>query len=138
MHQICIGRFEAETGEDGYCVVSRGGSYVESSYMLCSFRKRCYTEFTVTDCALPVLGVKKDESCFVGIVTGMRFEFDTVVGVKYGNYYLYTKFKLDGDEPYEDIGIELHYITDGDRDYSSMARVYRNYKIERGECVPLK
>lgn len=128
----------AEYIDNGYMVAPRGGPYVKNSYMLCSFREQPDYEHIVEDSALPILGFLKNDICFVAIVAGMRFDYDTVVGVRNGRHYIYPRFKLDGEGAYEDICVEYRYLYGDDANYSGMARAYREYQLSRGACIPLK
>lgn len=127
----------AEEGSGGYMVAPRGGPYVNSTYMLCKFNEHKDGEQIVEDSAIALFGVKKNDLCFAAIVDGMRLDYDTVLGKKDGKYYIYPRFKLDGELPCEDISVQYH-ILDLSSEYSDMARAYRNYRLARGECVPLR
>ncbi len=126
-----------EEGKPGYMVAPRGGPYVNSTYMLCRFKGHKDGEQVIEDSAIALFGVKKSDLCFAAIVEGMRLDYDTIIGKKNGRYYIYPRFKLDGDCPYEDISVRYH-ILDTSAEYSDMARCYRNYRLGRGDCVPLK
>lgn len=128
----------ASAEEKGYMVAPRGGPYVKNSYMMCCFREQADYEHVVEDSAIALFGVKKEEYAFAGIVTGMRLDYDTIVGVKNNIHYIYPRFKLDGEGAYEDISVEYHFIKKEDADYSDIAKVYRKYQLDRGACVPLK
>ncbi len=128
----------ADETEIGYMVSSRGEPEENIDYMLCSFKKQEDNEFISMDSTMALFGVKKEDMCFAAIVTGMRYDYDTVVGVKSGRHYIYPRFKLDGDGAYEDVCVEYHTLTGKDANYSGMARRYRKYQIDRGACVPLK
>ena len=128
----------AEETEIGYMVSPRGDPEENINYALCRFKKQEDNEFIVHDSAIALFGVKKEDMCFAAIVTGMRCDYDTVVGVKNGVHYIYPRFKLDGDGAYEDVSVEYHTLTGKDANYSGMARRYRKYQLDRGACVPLK
>ena len=124
--------------EKGYMVAPRGGPYVKNSYMMCCFKNQNDYEHVVEDSAIALFGVKREKYAFAAIVTGMRCDYDTIVGVKNNIHYIYPRFKLDGEGAYEDISVSYYYLYGDDADYSGMAKVYRKYQLERGACVPLK
>lgn len=128
----------ASASENGYMVAPRGGPYVKSTYMICGFKEQADYEHIIEGSAIPIFGVKRETECFVAIVTGMRCDYDTVVGVKDGVHYIYPRFKLDGERAYEDVAVEYHFLKGECADYSGMARLYRKYQLDRGACVPLK
>lgn len=128
----------ADESETGYLVAPRGEPETNINYMMCSFKKMDDCEYVVEDSAIALFGVKKEDMCFAAIVTGMRCDYDTILGVKGGKYYIYPRFKLDGDGAYEDVCVEYHTLKGKDASYSGMARRYRKYQLERGACVPLK
>lgn len=127
----------ASDSEKGYMVAPKGGPYVKNSYMMCKFKKQDDYEHIVEDSAIALFGVKKEDMCFAAIVTGMRCDYDTIVGVKDGNHYIFPRFKLDGEPAYEDIAVR-YYILPNNSDYCTMAHIYRKYQLDRGACVPLK
>lgn len=128
----------ASAEEKGYMVAPRGGPYVKNSYMMCCFKSQADYEHTVEDSAIALFGIKKEKYAVSCIVTGMRCDYDTIVGVKNNIHYIYPRFKLDGEGAYEDIAVEYHYIRKNDADYCDIAKIYRNYQFARGACVPLK
>lgn len=128
----------AAAHESGYMVAPRGGPYVKSSYMMCSFRPQPDCEHIIEGSALPIFGVRRADACFVAIVTGMRCDYDTVVGVRGGIHYIFPRFRLDGERPYEDIAVRYCTLRGDNADYCGMARRYRRFQLDRGACVPLK
>lgn len=128
----------ASANETGYMVAPRGGPYSKCTYMMCCFKERDDYEHIINGASIPIFGVKKENETFVAIVTGMRSDYDTVIGVKNGVYYIYPRFTLDGEPAYEDITVRYHFLKDEDANYSGMARTYRNYQLGNGACVPLR
>lgn len=122
----------AKAGDKGYFITDRGSS----GTVLTRFVKRSDYQ-VVTDVALmPCFGFKKEQGGILAVVTGMRCDIGTVLGVKDGVYYTYPRFFLDGDEPYEDITVRYYYLKNGN--YSEMARTYRDYQLSEGGCIPLR
>ncbi|MGN0492512.1 MAG: DUF5696 domain-containing protein [Acutalibacteraceae bacterium] len=121
----------ALSGDNGYMVIPNEG-------MICTFRERENAEYISERYAMPVFGVKTDKDTFLAVVTGMAYDYSLVCGVKSGKYYVYPRFNIDGDNLYEDISISYFHLSGKDADYSGMARTYRKYQLERGECVPIK
>lgn len=125
----------AHSGDEGYFVLP--GS-TKSESMLCRFTEKADAEYVMKEYTMPIFGVKTKRGAFVAIVTGMAYSYTLVCGVKNGNYYLYPRFVLNGEQPCEDIRVEYHYLSADDGDYSGMAREYRRYQLQCGACLPLK
>lgn len=138
---------ETECGEIEYIdfeyaenIVSAGdGEYmvIPNEGMLCRFTPRPDAEYIADRYAMPIFGVKTEKSCFLAIVTGMAYNYRLISGVKNGRYYIYPRFSVGGEKMYEDISVTYCYLQGEDADYSGMARRYREYQLERGECLPL-
>ncbi len=126
--------FEASEGEDGYFVMPGGATEGTHLVRFNSGHKEgeVFNEFAYIGC----IGVKKDNLCGVCIAVGERYDFASIFTAKDGKYTLYPRFLLDGDEPYEDLSVEMHLLEGGD--YSAMAREYRKFKLERCGVRPLR
>ena len=124
----------ARDGDAGYMVLPGSVQYGD---MLCGFSGHRDTEYVADRYTMPIFGVKTDSVCFVAIVSGMAYDYSLVAGVRDGSYYLYPRFRIDGETPYEDICVEYHFLRGEDADYSGMARRYRQYQLERGACRPI-
>lgn len=124
--------FTAKAGDSGYFV------WDAPTYgtVITKFSERKDNELVNPSSAVSCYGWNQGEEGIAAIVTGMHCDFGMVCGVKENNYYLYPRFYIDGDEPYEDICIEFHKLNNGS--YAEMAKVYREYQLEFGGCVPLK
>ena len=89
---------------------------------------------------LPIFGLKTANRCWVGIVKGLRLEYDLRVAVAQGTYNVYPRFKIDKIEfdPYEDIVVDYYELTGADANYSGMAKTYRKWNLDRGWVRPLR
>ncbi len=123
----------AKTGENGYYVIA---DFDKKGSRLCFFNDKPDDERSLKQDLMPLFGVKKDGSCALVIVEGFKYEFSLVFGVKNGEYYIYPRFFLNGNVPYEDICIKL-ITMENDATYSDMAVAYRNYQLGKGVCLPL-
>ncbi len=124
--------FTASVGDEGYFVFP-GESFAGT--LLTHFTPREDDEFSAPYAHMACFGIRKNKKACLGIVTGMQHYFGLRTGVKNGKYYLYPVFPMHGEAVYEDIRIEYYHINNGD--YSDMARIYREYQLTRGGCVPL-
>ncbi len=124
--------FCAKVGDEGYFITNHGtlGTY------LTKFTPKEDNETVKDHSFISCYGWNKGKDGVLAIVTGMRYDFGMVLGLKDGVYYAYPRFYIDGDELYEDIEVELYELEDGS--YSAMARLYRNYQLTRCGCVTLK
>ncbi len=145
---LTIRRAELTTGIDHidfvpdlFCarVGDRGAFYSDAgtSGTVCTkFIPRADAE-TVRDFSfIGCFGYDRGSDGILAIVTQMRENFGTVLGVKDGNYYLYPRFFLDGKLPDTDITVEYHRLEHGS--YTEMAKKYREYQLTRGGCTPLR
>ncbi|HNX35726.1 MAG TPA: DUF5696 domain-containing protein [Kiritimatiellia bacterium] len=121
----------AVKGEAGYFVVSTGllGTFREDKGRLEERRN-----------PMPIFGMKTPRGAFVGIVTGLKYEFKTVVDVTHGVYTIFPRFLIKEMvfDPYEDLVVDFHALEGNDANYSGMARAYRAYQLGRGEVTPLR
>lgn len=123
----------AKVGDDGYYVIADAD---KKGSRLCYFNEKQDGERIYKQDLMPIFGVKKPGFCKLLIVEGFKYEFSLVFGVKDSEYYIYPRFYLNGDIPYEDIQIRLISL-ENDATYSDMAVAYRNYQLNRGACRPL-
>lgn len=131
---ITLDGFTARAGDDGYFVIADANG---KGSRLCKFNNKKDNERVYKQNLMPIFGVKKKDTCTLVIAEGYKYELHVAVGVKDGNYYLYPRFMLYGDAPYEDITLRIIEL-DGKCGYSEMAVAYRNYQLSNGICRPLK
>ncbi len=125
--------FSAEAGEEGYYVIA---NWDRKGSRLVRFDSQRCGERIFEQKLMPIFGVKKADKCVLVIAEGYKYDFDVVVGAKCGKYYIYPRFYLYGEQPFDDICLRVIEL-DKTADYSDMAVSYRNYRIERGECRTL-
>lgn len=124
--------FTAKTGDSGYFVLPFECTLgISKTY----FTKRDDTELVTDFSQIYCYGFKKETGGIIGIITGCKYDYTLVAGVKDGNYYAYPRFLTEGDAPEEDITVEYYMLENGD--YSEMARTYREYQLENEGCEPL-
>lgn len=121
----------AAKGDNGYWVLSDGriGSFKADEGEIDERRN-----------PMPIFGMKKGDKAFVAIIKGLKYEFSMRVEVKEGKYKIYPRFHIKdiGTIPYEDIIIDFIHFEGDAANYSSMAKEYRKYQLERGEVRPLR
>ena len=130
---IELGDFKAKAGDDGYFVVADAGGMVSR---LCKFNDKKDEERVYKQNLMPIFGIKKNGSCILAIVDGLKYEMYIVIGVKDGEYYMYPRFQLDGEVPYENISVRFIELG-AECGYSEMAAAYREYQLQRGACRPI-
>ncbi|MBO5255273.1 MAG: hypothetical protein J6B07_05550, partial [Opitutales bacterium] len=128
--EIVLPETSANKGESGYYIMPHG--------TLGYFTKNNGTETSRNP--IKMFGMKKSDSCVVGIVKSMELEYTTVVQAKDGKYEIFPRFNISAIEhaPYEDIIVDFVELEGDDADYSGMAKAYRKYQLDRGEVQPLK
>ena len=120
---------DAKTGEDGYAVIHQ---------LLYNFDKTEDQEHVHAKQELPIFGAKKGDSAFVAIVTGMPYDFEFHYGTKDCVNFIYPRFLIDGEVPYEEIRVEYYALHGADASYSGMGRRYRKYLLDTGFITPIK
>ncbi|MEE1050170.1 MAG: hypothetical protein U0M60_22425 [Clostridia bacterium] len=127
--------FEAEKDDEGYYVIADAN---KNGSRLVRFKERKDGERIFKQNLMPVFGVKNTKGCFLVIAEGYKYEMNVVFGVKEGLYYIYPRFIIQEQDgiPYENISIRVIRL-DGDSDYSDMAVKYREYKLNRKDCIPI-
>lgn len=133
------GYFEAQAGEEGY-FLSSGSIAHNTSLLYFTEREDFSTRDNVKEHpglnVMPVMGIRKNGNAVFMIVTGMYMDFCAHYEVKDNQYKMTAHFVLDGDDPYEDILLELYKIPNGT--YNEMAHIYRDYQIKTKGLKPIK
>lgn len=124
--------FTAKAGDEGYFVLP---FECEKGISATYFTHRPDTEYVPVFSHIYCYGMKKKKGGVIGIITGCKYDYTLVAGVKDGNYYAYPRFLTEGDLPEEDIAVEYTELEAGD--YSEMARFYREHQLKNEGCVPL-
>ncbi len=129
---IIINEAIAKKGEPGYWVIGDGrmGYFTRDKGYLSERRN-----------PLPIFGVKKGDTAFVGIVKGFKYDFSATVKVINGVYEVFPRFHFEWIKrlsPRDDIIVDFIKLKGADASYAGMARKYRQYQLERGEVKPLK
>ena len=87
---------------------------------------------------MPVMGMKTERATFVAIVKGFALESSPAVYAKNGKYQMFHRFyPKEAGGAYEDIVIDYYFLPEN-AGYPEMAKVYRNYQLERGAVKPLR
>ena len=125
--------FNASSGDDGYYVIADANA---KGSRLCKFNSKPDDERVYKQNLMPIFGIKHNGKSTLFIAEGFKYDMYLVIGVKNDNYYIYPRFMLNGNIPYEDISIKIVEL-DADDGYSEMAVAYRNYQLSRGAVKPL-
>ena len=88
---------------------------------------------------MPIFGMQNSKGAFVGIVKGLALEQKAVIRAKNGVYEVFPRFNIKEMyfDAYEEIVVDF-YPLKKDAGYSDMAKVYRNYQLNRGEVKLLR
>lgn len=121
----------AKKGDDGYFITPdcHLGTFRADKGQYISYRNR-----------VCMYGMKGPKGTFVGIMKGLKMEQKVYVRVDRGVYKLMVVYnlRLTEFEPYEDIVIDYYKLEGENANYAGMAKVYRQYQLDRNEVVPLK
>ena len=132
----------AKKGEAGFFVLG-DSSYGEFRYDDGFYMPSC--------CHMPIFGMKTPRGAFVAVVKGLRFEQTPAVEAVGGKYRVFPRFFIRDDDcnsrgkiyrsigfdPYEDIVVDFYPLPEDKSGYVDMAKVYRNYRLSRGDVKPL-
>ncbi|MBQ7725661.1 MAG: hypothetical protein IJT66_00790, partial [Clostridia bacterium] len=97
----------AQAGDEGYIVLP---NRPQNASMLCRFTEKADTEYTSDSYVMPIFGFKTAKKSLLAIVSGMAYAYTLVCGVKGGKYYVFPRFEINGEPPYEDICVEYHAL----------------------------
>ncbi len=126
----------ADIEDDGYILLPRSDKCYD--YCLCYFNKHKQEfSYDLKENNIPLWGIKSNNKNFVGIASGMRYDYSLRVSQKNGLYSVFPMYEINGENLCEDIKIEYYMLKEDEANYSSMARKYRNLKLERGEITPI-
>lgn len=120
-----------KSGDAGYYVVPAFCAGKAREYALCHFREREDEEFVFDRYYMPVVGIKHLDKCYIGILTGMRYELQQVVQIKDNIYTIKLRCPLKGKLPYDSIRLEIHDLG-AEACWTDMAREYRGYQLSHG------
>ena len=122
---------QANVGDEGYWVLSDGrmGFFTRDSGNLKNRRN-----------PMPLYGFKRGDKAIVGIVKGLKYEFEVHINVGDGKYKMYPRFLINDIvfAPYEDLIIDFYEFEGKDANYSSMGKAYRKCQLESGEVEPIR
>ncbi len=123
----------AKKGDEGYFIFERG------EYGTFKLEEGCF----IIDrgrSALPIFCMKTKQDTFMGIVKGLRLEYEIRAEINKGIYKIFPRFKIDeiGFKPYEDIIIDFVEFKGKDANYSAMARYYRSWVYSQGKIKPIR
>lgn len=126
----------ATNGDDGYMVIPRGKENCD--YSLCYFNRH-KEDFVseITESNMPIFGYKTNDKCCLCVVSGMSYDYTLVIELKNGKYSCAIRFELYGEQPYEDLSVDIYELFGENANYSGMARKYRELKIAKFGLVPL-
>jgi hypothetical protein len=142
--ELRLDDFTANARDNGFFIIPNAhnitlpGTHSNRNTAQTFFRERPDCETVFKDGNMPIFAISRNGKAILAVVTGMPFDHTLTAGVKSGNYYLYPRFELNGDLPYEDIEICFLELEGSDTDYSGIARRYRSFQLERGACIPIK
>lgn len=127
--------FTAREGDSGFFLIP--SHYYCHDTMLTEFRKREDTEAAYRYNDMPLYASAKETGAVLAVVSGMDMDYELVVGVKDGVYYIYPHFTLESG-PFEDFVIRYFRLEGEGASPAGLARRYRKYQLERGACRPMR
>ena len=127
--------FTANAGDEGFMLIPciEGSHYSALTF----FRPRENVEEVFPDSSMPLYACRRGGQTVLAIVTGMKFNYSLVLGVRDGRYYLYPRFRLNEEKAYEDIEIRFQHFSGAVR-YPELARAYRKFQLDNGNCRTLR
>lgn len=132
--EFIFDEWSVSSGTKGYYVIA---DYEKLGSQLSYFTWKEDRELLLKQNMMPIMGVKIPKGCFLMVAEGMKNEFYIRVGVRAGQYYIAARYVLEQEIPYEDISFQIVNLG-MTAEYSNMAVWYRNYRLNKGDCIPLK
>ncbi|MBO4303722.1 MAG: hypothetical protein J6A21_03995, partial [Lentisphaeria bacterium] len=127
--------FTAQTGEKGFFLMPSVAFCQETC--LTFFREREDAREVFRDNDMPLFARAGKGKALLAVVEGMKLDYELVIGVKGGRYYLYPRFLLETGM-YENIVLRYFRLTGEEATPAGMARTYRNVLLKGGEVRPLR
>lgn len=127
----------AAAGDDGYYVVPHDQQTAGDTY-LCYYREREDCEAVNRGMVMPMYGVIGKRFSCMAVVTGMTYDYELVVGVRNGSYYLFPRVQLDGHAPYETIRVEFRLLEGEKPDYNDVAHAYQDWQRVHAGMISLR
>ncbi|MBO4631710.1 MAG: hypothetical protein J5858_07285 [Lentisphaeria bacterium] len=127
--------FSAEAGDSGFFLMP--SLYYCHDTMLTRFTNRADTEGVYPENDMPLYACSRNGKMILAIVEGMEMDYELVIGVKDGHYYLYPRFRLETGMD-EDIVIRYYLLSGEDSTPGGMARFYRKYLLDHGMIRPMR
>ncbi len=130
---IISDNFKAKKGDAGYWLGHRGqlGFFTRDKGV---WTTNVYNNHHL----IPILGFKTSRGMNVAWIKGLRFEAESRVEVKNGEYVMFPRFRIAeiGFAPYEDAVVDFYNLGTS-AEYSEVGRFYRNARLKAGEIIPL-
>ena len=123
-------------GRAGYYAIPRGSKSPDDH--ICCFTERADTEIIASDFQMAMFGYTDGTDGWCAIVTGYTYDYQLVIGVSDGRYYMYPRFPFENGKPWEKIAVEYRLLHGADASYSGMGRTYRQYLIDECGVKPLR
>lgn len=120
---------EIKAGDEGFFLLPSGTKVSDSA--IGYFKEHEDIKLTNAMPKLTMMGINHNNEAYIAIGVGMKEIVWQEVDIEGGSYKLYLRYAVRGEELYEDISLEVHYL-EGDLSYSAMAREYRNYHLAGG------
>lgn len=127
--------FYAKAGEEGFYLCGR--DFSKYSSFLTYFKKRDDFLVTLEKQLLGVFGIKTQRSTYLGVVSGMKYDYSFRISKNKDVYSLGIYYNLKEVDIYEDIIIELFFAPQN-ATYIDMAKIYRRYMLKEGGCLAIK
>lgn len=126
---ILVNDGKIQAGDEGFFLFPGSRKLVDAA--IGSFKEHADAYI---DCAFPrmtLMGINHGGGAYIAFATGMKEVAWHHLDIKDGEYKFYMRYVLHGEELYEDVAMEVHYLKD-DLSYSAMAREYRKYLLADG------
>lgn len=122
----------ATAGEEGYYITP----YSKVCF-LTHFTQREDTQYSCDESIMPIIGAKFRDKSYLIVIDGMRYDYVYHMDIVDGQYAISLSYDLRQIDLYEDICLRVITLTGDERDYSAIARAYRNIVAEEKKLIPL-
>lgn len=124
-------------GDQGYFVIPHGETGARDS-IICYFDNKKDYELITDGPVMIMFGVIHKNHSFTAVVTGMTYDYQLVACIEKGRYYIFPRIMINGNAPYEDIGVRYYLIEKYNATYNDIAKAYQLHQQKMGVITSIK
>lgn len=119
-----------KAGDEGFFLMPGSRKLPEPAIGRFKEHEDAYVDFPYPK--MSMMGINHGGKAYIAFADGMKEIAWHHMDINAGEYKFYMRYVLRGEELYEDVSLEVHYLEGDDRSYSAMAREFRAYLLNNG------